>query len=656
IGTYHPAAILRKYSNRPTALTDLRRIKNESLVPTISLPEREFIIQPDYNEVMNYLSDAMHADWVSVDIEVQWYKYISCIGFSFDPKHAISVPYILNTQGYWSNDHYWKIKKAVNEVLKTKPIVGQNFHFDWCWLRADGYEINNLWFDTMQAHHAAWPELPRSLAYMASIYTRQPFWKDMAKEADPDNKMHTHVKDYEKYWTYNCLDAAVTGELVTSLQNEIDAVGQRETFEHEMSLIPDFVDLTMRGFGFDKELRNKLRSDCKKRLKGYNKTIDDQLPGSWHCKTCKGVGHQRKQSKTQKQVPHAKTLCPDCKTKLPGERKFSAPGCELCKGTGKKQVMKLVMEDRKCPDCKGGKKHINPDSPAQLKTLLYDVMKMPEQHKKGMNRTVTSDRDALLKLQVKYPKREVLQTLLDYSEVAQEESSLKAKLGADGRMHTSLASNTNTGRLSSSSDPFGRGTNQQNIKRHGEFRKMYRADPGFVLMAGDYEKAEAYAMGYEANDAVYLDALENCGLCRGRTGIVDPNCPRCKGTGRGDIHTKNATIIFEKPWESIIKDERQLGKRACHGLNYCMGAPTLVDYVLKEMGAKYAITQRQAREFRELYFRTYTGLLTFQEFVEAEIKRCRIIWNSWGRRHEFIGRPDAKTCREGVAFVPQSTV
>lgn len=661
VGTYDPQKVVYNYKNRATSIMDMKRIQTESLYPEIHLPEREYLIEPTFEQAMEFIEECRKADYVGTDIEVQWYKYVSCIGLAPTPFRAMSIPFIQNTKPYWNFPQYKAIKKALAQLLREGDIIGQNFHFDWSWLYQEGYEDINLVFDTMQAQHVAWPELPKSLAYMASIYTREPFWKDEAKEADPDNKAHTHVKDYLKYWTYNCKDAAVTRELIKPLNRELDATDQREVFDREMEYIHVFVKNTMKGWNTNNDLRKELRSGIKKETRRLMREIDRQLPDDWKCRTCKGVGTLRKKSKEKVPVPHKTTMCPECKHKPIGPdgkkaKKFVAPGCDKCQGSGKKMVLKHVMEATTCPDCKGNVRgHLNPDSSHQVKELLYEHLKMPKMYKKGAGHSLTIETLALLKLQVKKP-HPILDLLLEYSARSQELKLLKAKLGLDHRMHTSLACNTNSGRLSSSASPFGHGTNLQNQKRHGRFREMYQADPGFIIVAADYEKAEAYTMGYEAADMVYINALENCPKCKGPTGIIDPNCPICHGIGRGDIHTKNATIIFQKMWEDITKDERQLGKRCAHGINYEMSAPTIVDYILKELGAKYAVSQKEAKKFRELYLGTYIGIRDLQIFIGEEVKTTRMVENSFGRKHKFLGRPDAKTCREAVAWIPQSTV
>jgi len=87
-------------------------------------------------------------------------------------------------------------------------------------LRLHGIQTNELWMDTAAAHRVIYPELPRSLAYLASIYTLEPYWKDERK--DSQDKDFGVPKDSDKFWRYCAMDSAVTHELAGKLLRQID--------------------------------------------------------------------------------------------------------------------------------------------------------------------------------------------------------------------------------------------------------------------------------------------------------------------------------------------------------------------------------------------------------------------------------------------------
>ena len=51
--------------------------------------------------------------------------------------------------------------------------------------------IENLWWDGLYMHHTLDPSAPHSLAFCASVDTREPYWKDEAKDPDEAVKIIT---------------------------------------------------------------------------------------------------------------------------------------------------------------------------------------------------------------------------------------------------------------------------------------------------------------------------------------------------------------------------------------------------------------------------------------------------------------------------------
>jgi uracil-DNA glycosylase family 4 len=616
IATWHPGAIRREYSLRPSALNDMRRVKVESSHPIIKLPQRDYIIGPGLKETLDYIK-ACKGEIVAEDIETQHYSKITCLGLSYDPSHAICIPFVYEGKPYWSESSLVQIREALIE-LQQDPFtykVMQNGHYDWSWLKRDGLGIDKLWFDTLTAQHVTWPEQPKDLAFLASIYTREPYWKDEGKDT------HKRIVDWNSYWKYNCTDAAVTRELVDPLQNEINSTKTQELFDFEMSLIPIFVDATLKGFKCDVDKKKKMLKDCRTKLVDLQGKLDEALPEHWRCIRCGGAG----------EVEYGR------------KRKDGTKAIKSCK--------KEFKNGKWGNGCGGTGKHVNPDSPKQMAAVIYQYMGLPKSYH-PKTKKVTVDENSIKKLQVKRP-HPIFELYLQYTEASKDHDFLSCKISDDGRIRTTLSCNLKTGRLSSKASPFGDGTNCQNIKRDSDFRDLFIADDGYVLLGPDYEKAESYSMAYEANDSAYIAALERCSVCDGRG---EKDCPICKGSGRGDVHTKNASVIFKKYPADITKDERSLGKKVGHGLDGMMGDRTLCESILKELGPKYAIAQKEAKLFRDAYFNTYSGLLKFQKFIEQELKVTRTIFNSFGRRRVSLGRPEGKTIRDLLRHIPQSTV
>ena len=209
---------------------------------------------------------------------------------------------------------------------------------------------------------------------------------------------------------------------------------------------------------------------------------------------------------------------------------------------------------------------INPASPAQLCNLFYDVLGLPPvkaYNKLTKDYSITCDRKALEKLQrdIKAkPFCELILAMRDFNKKIQVLIS-----GIDkGRMHTAYqVAGPMTGRWASNEDPFGRGTNLQNIT--DEMRRVFVADAGKKFCQLDLAQAESVLVAHLA-------------LPWG-----DNYLRACKS---GDLHTAVTKLVWRHlPWGSEPDKEiakrpfyrhfsyRDMAKRGGHG---CLDAEHLV--------------------------------------------------------------------------------
>lgn len=190
--TYHPSAILRQWENRPIAVADLIKAKREAEFPEVRRPSRFITINPSFEEIQDfYLTHAFTAPRLGVDIETKLGQ-ITCCGFATSPSRAIVIPF---TDQRKKPAHYWDDPKdEVQALLWLQkflalpcPKVFQNGMYDIQYLLRYGLAIRGGNEDTMLQHHALFPEMPKGLGFLGSIYTDEPAWKLMrprGKEAD----------------------------------------------------------------------------------------------------------------------------------------------------------------------------------------------------------------------------------------------------------------------------------------------------------------------------------------------------------------------------------------------------------------------------------------------------------------------------------------
>lgn len=183
--TYHPAAIFRQYSLKPTTILDLSKAKRESASPLIHRPERYIWIQPTLEDLYEF--DRLYlrsCERLSVDIET-YRDCITCIGFAPREDVAIVIPFPGFQRAradYWpSLDAQHRVYHFIKEVLsRPVPKVFQNGLYDISFLlRTWGMGVAGVGDDTMLLHHALQPESLKGLGYLGSIYTSEGPWKQM---------------------------------------------------------------------------------------------------------------------------------------------------------------------------------------------------------------------------------------------------------------------------------------------------------------------------------------------------------------------------------------------------------------------------------------------------------------------------------------------
>jgi len=310
------------------------------------------------------------------------------------------------------------------------------------------------------------------------------------------------------------------------------------------------------------------------------------------------------------------------------------------------QLYSIVFDGIGYPDFKNWKSH------AQVKNLLYTVMKLPPQKTRGANGVwdVTTNREALEKLQKYLIARPVVNHMLHLRDIGKAIESLEKKLDDDLRIRTSInIAGTNTGRLSSSASDFGTGGNLQNVDRR--YREIFIADKGFKLGNCDLEQADSRNLGAFCWEAFY-----------------DKHGPEFAGSylnacESGDLHTFVSRMARpELPWTNDPKENRKLADTIYHhnnsyrDLDKKLGHGT--NYVAKpRTAAQHAqITIREAETFQRNYFKAFGCIKEYHELVKKQLKTEQKIITLFGRERHFWGRPaDDKTLRDAVVFGPQSS-
>ncbi len=219
-----------------------------------------------------------------------------------------------------------------------------------------------------------------------------------------------------------------------------------------------------------------------------------------------------------------------------------------------------------------------PDKPGELfgGTWNWDS---PEQVKQALHLVgcpVEGTRDHVLAA-LDHPLARKLREYRDASKRASTYGDAWLKhVAADGRVYPAWAQiGANSGRMACGSP------NMQNLPR-GEYRRCVVAPPGHLLVKADYSQIELRIAAKISNDAALLAAYQ-----------------------RGDdLHTLTARHVLGVP--EVTRESRQLAKAINFGLLYGMGAKAFCSYARTNYGVD--MTEAQASQYREAFFRTYPGL------------------------------------------------
>jgi DNA polymerase-1 len=193
---------------------------------------------------------------------------------------------------------------------------------------------------------------------------------------------------------------------------------------------------------------------------------------------------------------------------------------------------------------------------------------------------------------------------------------------------------TETFRRASSKDPFGYGSNIQNVSQGDRagtdfplpnLRQLFIPDPGCVMGEFDLPQADARVVAWESNDRDLMELF------------ADP---------RRHLHKENAKLLFGYvPEKSDLK--YYYAKQGVHLTNYG-GTPLVLAKTLN-------ITVREAEQFQSVWFEKHRPIKAWHNRIMLELSTRRFVENVLGFRRFYFDRIE-NLLKEALAWIPQSTV
>jgi DNA polymerase I len=248
-------------------------------------------------------------------------------------------------------------------------------------------------------------------------------------------------------------------------------------------------------------------------------------------------------------------------------------------------------------------------SPKQLRTVLFDEMKLPTQRKTSTTGEASTDQETLEKLAAL--GHELPRKIVEHRQIAKLKGTYVDALPEmvnpqTGRVHASFNQTvTSTGRLSSS-DP-----NLQNVpvrrEQGKQIRQAFIPEDGWVLLTADYSQIELRLLAHFCGD----DNL--------RKAFADDV----------DIHSLVASQIFGIAEQDVSSDMRRMAKTVNFGVIYGMSAHGL--------SQRLEIPREEAAKFIDAYFARYPKVLEYQAKLLEKCRTTGFVTTILGHRRAITG-------------------
>lgn len=285
---------------------------------------------------------------------------------------------------------------------------------------------------------------------------------------------------------------------------------------------------------------------------------------------------------------------------------------------------------------------LNIRSSKQMTELFYTELNQKEIRKRGqggVRGNLTCDDEALVLLAAREPMlRPFIKRIQEMRSMGVFLSTfVNMPLDRDGRIRCQFkVAGTISYRFASSENAFGTGGNLQNIPKGDEddedpdslpnIRELFLPDEGRTVFDIDLDSADLRIVTGESD-------------CKGMQAYFDAGAKP---------YVEIAKEYFHDPSITKRHPSYRTMKSLCHGTNYLGEAAGLA--------SRTGLLVHEVDRVQKWYFQKNPEIRKWQEDLMHQISSRRYIENVFGYRCYFFGRIEKSTFREGVAWMPQSTV
>lgn len=591
LACFHPKEVFVQWKyNLPTIadLTKAAKISREGYT------QKTFTnrFKPTFDEACDMLRRFIrYKPVLAFDIEtanaVDGRPYVTCIGFAYAANAAIVIPFREAGTNVWSELQERELWMLVALVCESCPLFGHYaVHYEHTVLAQTHKILPNVVGDTMLMQWELQPELEKSLAFCASVYTDLPYWKSDLKAARSGK-----IPPWREF-EYNGNDNIITWQVAEAIKPELQelpaSVAEHYRFNIRCSRV--FQYMSTRGVLLDKP----------KWEKRVNELTEQELAI---------------------------------------ESEFQAAAGKM----------------------------INVNSPKQMKSWLYEELKLPVQYKQkktedgGYEDVESQDYLSLLYLARSFPHISALNLA---AKLRKHKKRLSALRGYQTRPtgYISWGFNivgTETGRISGYKPVDGQGVQPQNVDSRD--KDLFLAGDEYYWLKADLEGADGWTVGAccaRLGDYTMLNDM--------RAGIKPAQALAIAQLfGHHLISAPAEELLkYKKQFKQLmVEQEAQRGpkrtdydvwKAVSHGSNYGMKKRTMHDNIFKKSNGELFVPEDDCHRFQLLYYKRYVGLPKWHEHTVSQLNSSGYIDAFSGTRRHFLGRKDNATLRVMLSHAPQA--
>lgn len=610
IPTIHPAAVLREWAYRPAVVSDLRRAKRFVGGQDYPKPDWQFHIRPSFDiavTLLKWLLDRLDSGEqlrLSFDLETRA-GHIACAGLSWSLTEAICLPFMCveRQMGYWTETEEAEIVFLLCRILTHIHVetVGQNLLYDsqytWRWWHFVPAQRTRDLQDTMIAQHSIFSDLPKKIAYQASLYCDYyVWWKDEGKELD------TKAGE-EPGWFYNCEDCVYTDECGQTHLETVKTMGLEKVYTQQQALFWPVLKAMLKGVRIDTKMRDELIMEVMEEQAKRHQFLIDVL------------GHPLNPGSNGPNGQMQKLFYQDL---------GQTPVMTRAK---KGQPARVTLNDEALQTISKREPLLKPivNAISDIRTLgvfLSSFLQKPLSYDGRMRCSYNIGGSASGKSAPVTYRLSSSEDAFDSGGNLQNIPSEKSKSVGKAKARGSIAA---------IGDPY----SLPNL------RAMFIPDPGYDWWNGDLDRADLQVVAWEAEDEMLKLAL------KAGADIHLLNAFILTGKEPPPLEELNEKHPKYPDHRGPLKYIREFAKVFCHGTNYVGSART--------MAAHTGRTIHEVDRAQKIWFGAHPGIKRWHTRTEQQIGKFHFVENKFGYRWYIFDRVDT-ILPEAVAWIPQSTV